>query len=394
MLYWCYFTFGWCLSFSAVCSQFIMMDHLRLTPAEMALSYGIISSPWCVKPFFGFVSDKFGIFDWGRRRPYISFTGLVASVVYVYMRIFIHDRLQFVVALTLVSALICFADVCADSIMVEMCKRETVKGKLQSNCWMARAFGGLLGSLFGGIAYNGLGAVATFHICASATLLMAVLVWRLPISVVVHFHDTFLRNLFRNISEQKYLAIVFLCINMTPDCSAFYAYFLRRELLYTAIDFSWITVASSLSLLLSTFTFNRLLLEKSPSLVVMVGIFGAAIFKSTQFLVVSKTLPYFWIVLGDSVAESFFRQLVMMPLIVQAANVCNVGVEGTLYALMMSISNLSGVIGEWLGAWIGAWLDVTETHFDNLMWMLLIDIIGNLVVPFLVIIYVGNVGKR
>tara|TARA_B100002051_G_C16707121_1_gene624438 strand:- start:777 stop:1859 length:1083 start_codon:yes stop_codon:yes gene_type:complete len=360
----------------------------------MALSYGIISSPWCIKPFFGFVSDKFGIFDWGRRRPYISFTGLVASVVYVYMRIFIHDRLQFVVALTLVSALICFADVCADSIMVEMCKRETVKGKLQSNCWMARAFGGLLGSLFGGIAYNGLGAVATFHICASATLLMAVLVWRLPISVVVHFHDTFLRNLFRNISEQKYLAIVFLCINMTPDCSAFYAYFLRRELLYTAIDFSWITVASSLSLLLSTFTFNRLLLEKSPSMVVMVGIFGAAIFKSTQFLVVSKTLPYFWIVLGDSVAESFFRQLVMMPLIVQAANVCNVGVEGTLYALMMSISNLSGVIGEWLGAWIGAWLDVTETHFDNLMWMLLIDIIGNLVVPFLVIIYVGNVGKR
>ena len=135
----------------------------------MAVSYGIISSPWCVKPLFGFVSDTFGIFDWGRRRPYIAFTGLAASVVYVYMRIFIHDRAQFVGALTLISALICFADVCADSVMVEMCKRETVKGKLQSTCWMTRAFGGLLGSLFGGIAYNSLGAVATFHICASVT---------------------------------------------------------------------------------------------------------------------------------------------------------------------------------------------------------------------------------
>ena len=149
-LYFCYFTFGYCLSFPGVATQFIMIDVLHFSPVEMTMAMGIISSPWTMKPLFGFLSDKYEIFDWGRRRPYIACGGLCAAFMYVYIEHFMASKQLFTMALTFISVSVCVADVCADSITVEHVKNEDIKGKLQSNCWISRAFGTLIGAFFGG----------------------------------------------------------------------------------------------------------------------------------------------------------------------------------------------------------------------------------------------------
>ena len=143
-----------------------MIDHLRFTPVAMTMSIGIMSAPWCVKPLYGFISDKYAVFDWGRRRPYISMSGLLAAFVYVYMHLFIQDKTWFVVALTFISGQLCISDVCADSITVELVKRETIKGDTQTKCWTARALGTLAGALLSGVAYDSLGAVGVFRACS------------------------------------------------------------------------------------------------------------------------------------------------------------------------------------------------------------------------------------
>ena len=48
--------------------------------------------------------------------------------------------------------------------------------------------------------------------------------------------------------------------------------------------------------------------------------------------------------------DQVFGQLAFMPLLVLAASLCPPGVEGTLFALLMSTFNAGGIVGQELGA--------------------------------------------
>lgn len=47
------------------------------------------------------------------------------------------------------------------------------------------------------------------------------------------------------------------------------------------------------------------------------------------------------------------------------------GMEGTLYATIMSINNFGGIVGSQIGAVITSWLGVTEGHLEN-FWLLVL----------------------
>lgn len=61
-----------------------------------------------------------------------------------------------------------------------------------------------------------------------------------------------------------------------------------------------------------------------------------------------------------------------MPVLVLAARLCPPGVEATLFATLMSISNGGGVCGGLLGAWLTQFLGVTSQNFNNLALLLII----------------------
>lgn len=55
-----------------------------------------------------------------------------------------------------------------------------------------------------------------------------------------------------------------------------------------------------------------------------------------------------------------------MPVLVLAAKLCPEGMEATLFATLMSISNGGGVLGGLIGAGLTQVFGVTRDHFDNL----------------------------
>ena len=71
-------------------------------------------------------------------------------------------------------------------------------------------------------------------------------------------------------------------------------------------------------------------------------------------------------VYGDDVFLTVLGQVAFMPTLVLAAKLCPVGVEGTLFALLMSSFNLAGIVGSEIGAAITKVLGVTSTDFTNL----------------------------
>lgn len=77
-------------------------------------------------------------------------------------------------------------------------------------------------------------------------------------------------------------------------------------------------------------------------------------------------------------------QVSFMPILVLAARLCPPGVEATLFATLMSISNGAGVTGGLLGGALTQKLGVSDTNFDNLALLLVICNASSLLpLPFL-----------
>lgn len=87
---------------------------------------------------------------------------------------------------------------------------------------------------------------------------------------------------------------------------------------------------------------------------------------------------------GDDVVLTVLGQIAFMPTLVLAARLCPPGVEGTLFALLMSIFNGGGIVGSELGALLTRAMGVTDIDFRNLGMLIVVCNLSSLLpLPFL-----------
>ena len=75
--------------------------------------------------------------------------------------------------------------------------------------------------------------------------------------------------------------------------------------------------------------------------------------------------------MADSIILSLLGQFILLPSVVLAAKICPEGVEGSLYATLMSISNFAGVISSEWGSLFANMYGVNHNHFNN-FWKLIV----------------------
>lgn len=87
---------------------------------------------------------------------------------------------------------------------------------------------------------------------------------------------------------------------------------------------------------------------------------------------------------GDDVILTVLGQIAFMPTLVLAARLCPPGVEGTLFALLMSIFNGGAIVGSELGAFLTRAMGVTDSDFGNLGMLIAVCNLSTLLpLPFL-----------
>lgn len=89
----------------------------------------------------------------------------------------------------------------------------------------------------------------------------------------------------------------------------------------------------------------------------------------------------------DECAFQFLGRLKWMPLLVLSSKLCPSGIEGTFFALIMSIGNIGTFSSSWFGGVLLNILKITRTRFDNLWVAILIRNIAR-ISPLLVIFLV------
>lgn len=151
-------------------------------------------------------------------------------------------------------------------------------------------------------------------------------------------------------------------------------------------------VVGWLGLMLGTFIYNRHLKYMTLRKILMCAHIGLAFLNLLQIVVVSRKNIAFGIsdkimVLFGSALADGINQFKFMPFLILSGQLCPPGIEGTLFALFMSINNFGTTVGSFVGAGLASVLNIDSGSFDNLLLGIIVHALCNFIpVAFLFLI--------
>ncbi|MBW4664577.1 MAG: folate/biopterin family MFS transporter [Chroococcus sp. CMT-3BRIN-NPC107] len=389
------------LGLARLAVSFFLKDELGLSPANVSALFGIVALPWIIKPLFGFLSDGLPIFGY-RRRPYLVLSGIIGTVSWIALATVVHSPVAATCAIALGSLSVAISDVIVDSLVVERARVESQAeaGSLQALCWGTTAVGGLITAYFSGLLLEHFTTRTVFAITALFPLIVSAAAWfisEVPVEKVTEVNQNWLtvkdqvKQLRQAITQKSiWLPTAFVFIwQSTPTADAAFFFFTTNELGFPPEFLGRVRLVTSIASIVGIWIFQRYL--KSVPFRVIFGwsTLLSAVLGMTMLLLVTHAnrslgIGDRWFSLGDSLVLTVMGQIAYMPVLVLAARLCPPGVEATLFALLMSVSNLASMVSYQLGAGLMHLLGITQTNFDNLWILVLIANLSTLLpLPFL-----------
>lgn len=164
----------------------------------------------------------------------------------------------------------------------------------------------------------------------------------------------------------------FFFSNVTiPNISTVMFYYQTEELHLDASFLGTARVIGWFSLMLGTYTYNRYFKHKKLRNILVFAHVGLAVITLLDIVLVLQLHVQFgiadkYMVLWGSALADAINQFKMMPFLILSGQLCPPGIEGTLFALFMSINNLGSTLGSFLGAALASALNISTAQFDNL----------------------------
>jgi folate/biopterin transporter len=389
------------LGLARLAVSFFLKDDLGLSPAQVAALMGIAAIPWVIKPLFGFISDGLPLFGY-RRRPYLILSGFLGTISWLALATLVNNAWTATAVILLTSLSVAISDVIVDSLIVERARKESIakSGSLQSLSWGCSALGGLITAYLSGVLLEHMSSNIIFEITATFPLIVSAVAWLIAEEKIVTDPDSQsdnyvvkeqIQQLWGAIKQKSiWLPTAFLFIwQATPTADSAFFFFSTNELGFKPEFLGRLRLVTSLASLLGIFIFQKYLKNVPFRRILGWSTVIAATLGMTTLLLVTHTnralgIDDRWFSLGDSLILTVAGQITWMPVLVLSARLCPKGVEATLFALLMSIWNLSGLLSHELGALLTSWLGVTETNFDRLWLLVIITNLSTLLpLPFL-----------
>lgn len=197
---------------------------------------------------------------------------------------------------------------------------------------------------------------------------------------------------FRQPAILRPMAWFFLAHLTVPNLSTVMFYYQTEFLKLDASFLGTARVLGWLSLMIGTLTYNRYLKKMRLRHILMFTQVCLALLTVLDMVLVSRVNVLLGIsdkvtVLFGSALSDGINQFKFMPFLILSGQLCPPGVEGTLFALFMSINNLGSTVGSFVGAGLASVLNISSGSFDNLFLGILIQVLCTLIpVAFLFLI--------
>lgn len=375
---------------AGVAATFYYKEDLGLSIVQTQFLGSIAIIPWSIKPLYGLLSDRVPVFG-KRRKPYLFLAGLLSSIGYFSLALWVHSFTGAVIAVILYGIGFALADVIVDGIVAEMSHSQKEAGKLQSICRAALFTGALIVAYLSGILVESIGPRNVFLITAFLPLLTSVFALCMKEEqtevATASFKETW-QKIKEAVNRDLLWACLFLFIwRATPSSGGALNYYVIDELGFTPEFFGRLTVISRIMSIVGVLIFRKWLIAVS-----LKKLFVWIIFLSVILSLPSIGLVYGWYeVLGISpqlfaVADEFvsapLSEIAFIPLMVLVTRICPKGIEATMFALLASLMNIGLAVSDMGGAFLVKLFDVhqaTETlsanyeHIDKVLWIAILS---------------------
>jgi predicted MFS family arabinose efflux permease len=315
----------------------------------------LLSIPWVIKPLYGLLTD-FVPLAGTRRRSYLILTSGATALALAGLYLFPPERGQYLLFLFLLltpTVGVAFSDVVVDALMVEKGQPLGLTGRLQSVQWTTLSIATLAAAEIGGYLSEHRRQTDAFLICAAVTMITFVLAWA--------FVREERRPRHKKADEVRSAAVQLGKAARTPAVLAAAAFL-----------FLWSFNPFSSSSVLYTHMRDELNLgERFYSRTVQAVALGG-IAASLAYGIYCRRVPMRWLIHGailagiagsllywglsgpkSALAISFLVGFTYMTgTLVQldvTARACPVAAAGSVFALLMSLSNLAMSSAEYVG---------------------------------------------
>lgn len=305
----------------------------------------VAATPWFLKILYGAISDAVPL--WRRRRkPYLIFCSILSSAGWALLSILPGEEKWLILSMTIANLGLAATDVITDALVVEYSRKETAQA-YQGIAWGARSIGSIFSGLLGGILAAKASPKSVFLITSylpSISIFATALLREKP-----YHSKARVKNILSPIVESFFLVIkgdliwfiVFLLIISSSVAIGTPLFFFMRETLkFDEIFLGLLNSVTWIGATVGCFVFlqffRRVPLRKSLSWAVGLGFVDVLLTLAIRSHVTAFLMAFFLGVLG---------YMVLLPLFSSAARLAHgTGVEGALYAVLMSWFNLGQAI--------------------------------------------------
>ncbi|KAL8201116.1 hypothetical protein R6Q57_012455 [Mikania cordata] len=379
-------------SLGRVGTEYYMKDVQKVQPSEAQAYAGITNIPWIIKPIWGLLTDVVPILGY-RRRPYFVLAGIIGILSMFFLSF--HEKLHIMLALlalTAGSAGVAIADVTVDACVAQNSGiHPSLAPDMQSLCALSSSIGALIGFSLSGIFVHLIGPKGVYGLLSIPYVLVLLigLVLKEPYSpsfayrqISEKFVDAATAMWTTLKSEDVWRPCLYMYLSFALSLNIYDGFFYWETDSKAGPSFSQETIGFVLSIgsigsllgailyqhNLKTYPFRALLFWTQ----LFFGLSGMLDLVFILRLNLQLGIPdYFFAVIDESVFQLVGR-LKWMPLLVLSSQLCPPGIEGTFFALLMSIDNFGLMSSTWLGGLLLHVLNVTRTRFDNLWLAILI----------------------
>ncbi|KAL3655127.1 hypothetical protein CASFOL_000913 [Castilleja foliolosa] len=379
------------LGLSNVSTQYYMKDEQKLQPSEAQVYHAMIMMPWIMRPLWGLLTDTLPI-SGRRRRPYFIFAGVLGAISMLILSL--EKNLYLGLALLL---LICgSAGAAVGDVTINACVTEnsilhpSLAGELQSLCGLCSSVGQLIGYMISGFLVHLIGSKGALGALSIPSALV--------IFVGVIIQEPVIRNFSYNRVSQKFadagrtMWAALKCPVVWRPCLYMYLSLAASLQIHEGM-FYWYTdakngpsfsqeavgsisavgaIGSLLGVLLYQNAFRshpfRRVLFWAQLLYGFSGMLDLILVLRLNLII---GLPDYIVIVFDAAVTNMIGRLKWMPLLVLSSKLCPSGIEGTFFALIMSIDHVGLFSASWAGGFLLHTLNVTRTKFDNL-WLAIV----------------------
>ncbi|HUF93174.1 MAG TPA: MFS transporter [Candidatus Limnocylindria bacterium] len=321
-----------------------------MSAGQVATFFVISTTPWLLKPVYGLLSDFVPLF--GRRRTgyFVLGSGLAALAGF---GVAFGGSASYWALVTLVTAMglgLAFTDVMTDALMVENGRPRGLTGAFQSVQWAAIYGAAVLVGVGGGYLAEHRNLTATFLVAACFPLVSLVMALRFIDEPPARADWNALREQARAVraalaSREVWLVAGFIFFwTFSPSFGPAFVFYQVDDLKFSQQFIGTLTALGSLGSVAGAAVYaplSRLMsLRRIINLSIGLGMLGTLIYLLYRGPVSGILID---------ITYGFLYMLTTLAFLDLAAKACPRHVEGTFFALLMSVFNLGQQGSQWTG---------------------------------------------